>query len=100
MATDQGPGQLAVEMASAIAAAAVAAYVRARGAPSAWTLPAIAARVAEAVVCGFLAISAASLMQWTDPRTTVGFSAGLGLLGTEAIRDLLMRLADKRVDRE
>lgn len=100
MAPDQNPGQMVGEIAAAVGSAAVAAYVRARGDAKPWSLAGISARIAEAIVCGFLAVSTAAFMEWTDPRTSVGLSAAFGLIGTEALRDFIMRLAAKRVDRE
>jgi hypothetical protein len=88
-----------IELGSATAAALVAAYVRAKGDPRPLSLPSILARVAESIVCGFLATGAAALMEWTDPRSTVGLAAALGLLGTATISDLILRAAGKRADR-
>jgi hypothetical protein len=90
--------QALLEVASAVLAALAAAYVRARGCPNPWGWRAMAARGAEAVVCGFLAIGVAGAMEWTDSRSTIGLSAGFGLIGTEYLRDLLMRAAQKRAD--
>jgi hypothetical protein len=99
---DQVPGPLlptAVELAMATGAAMIAGYVRARQNPEPLSLPALAARVAEAVVCGCLAVMVAALMETADPRVTVGLSAALGLLGTGLLSDLATRWLASRADK-
>lgn len=94
MSSDPTPGPwwpALYELAMATGAAFVAGYVRAKADPKPFSLPSLAARVAEAVVCGFLAILVAALMEKADPRITVGVSAAFGLLGTGVISDLATR---------
>jgi hypothetical protein len=95
---DDGVLRAAGEIAAAAGAALIAAWVRSRNEPSAWTLRALLGRVAEAVVCGFLAVGIAGFLGWSDPRTTVGLSAGLSLLGTGALADLILKFASKKAD--
>lgn len=84
------------ELAAATGAALLAGYVRAKSNPSPLSLGAIAARGAEAIVCGFLAIGISAAMEWADHRVTVGLSAGLGLLGAGVISDLATRWLTNR----
>lgn len=86
----------AYELAMATGAALLAGYVRARQNPEPFSLPALAAKSAEAVVCGCLAIMVAALLETADPRITVGISAALGLLGTGLISDLATRWLSAR----
>jgi hypothetical protein len=93
---DDGVLRAVGEVAAAAGASAIAAYVRAKSEPSGWTWRALCGRAAEAVVCGFLAVGIAGFLEWTDPRSSVGLAAGLGLLGTGALTDLLMKFANKK----
>jgi hypothetical protein len=58
----------------------LAGYVRARSNPTLLSLGSIAARVAEAIVCGFLAIGISAAMEGADHCVTVSLSEGFGLL--------------------
>ena len=80
----------------ATGAAFLAGYVRAKADPRPFSLPSIAARAAEAIVCGFLAIGISAGLDAVDQRLTVGISAGLGLLGTGVISDLATRFLAAR----
>ncbi len=84
------------ELATATGAAFLAGYVRAKADPRPFSLPSLAARASEAIVCGFISIGVSSWMQSTDPRLTVGVSAGLGLIGTGVISDLVVRFMAAR----
>lgn len=86
----------AYELAMATGAAFLAGYVRAKADPRPFSLPSLAARAAEAVVCGFLAIGIAAGLDAVDQRLTVGISAALGLLGTGVISDLATRFLAAR----
>lgn len=86
----------AYELAMATGAAFLAGYVRAKADPRPFSLPSLAARAAEAVVCGFLAIGIAAGLDAVDERLTVGISAALGLLGTGVISDLATRFLAAR----
>ncbi len=88
-----------VEFAGATGAALLASYVKAKQNPKPWSAASIIARVAESVVCGCLAILAAALLKTGDPRFTIGMSAAIGLLGTQAITDLLLRVLTRRADK-
>jgi hypothetical protein len=92
---DGGFWRLGVEVALASGAALLAGYVRAKTEPKPLTLASFVARAGEAFVCGFIAVGLSSWMQWGDPRTTVGLAAGLGLMGTSFISDLIVRLAQR-----
>ncbi len=86
----------AKEVGVAIIAASIAAYVRGRHDPNPFGFWSFVARMAEAIVCGFLAIGLAGVMEWTDPRTTVGLAAAFGLLGTGVLGDLILKLAKRK----
>jgi len=90
----EGGGWLgyADEAAVSVGVALVAGYLRAREARP-WTLASVAARVAEAVVCGCIAMALSAHVGGDDPRLTAGISAGLGLLGTTTLTDFAARLA-------
>ena len=95
----QAPGSwwpAAAELAMASGAALLAGYVRARQNPEPLSLPSIAAKAAEAVVCGCLAIMVAALLETADQRVTVGISAAMGLLGTGLLSDLATRWLSNR----
>lgn len=72
-------------------AAFLAGYVRAKADPRPFSLASLAARTAEAVVCGVIAIGVSAWLEAVDPRATVGLSAALGLIGTGVISDLVVR---------
>lgn len=88
----------AYELAAAIGAATLAGYVRAKKNPQPWSVPSLIARAAEAIVCGCLAVAISAALATQDPRFAVGISAALGLLGTQAVSDLLMRLLSRKAD--
>lgn len=98
MSEAPNPGWLPslTEFAIACGAAALSGYVKAKQSPRRWSVASMIARTAEAIVCGCLAIAIAGYLETKDPRITVGISAALGLLGTQAISDLLMRLMLRR----
>lgn len=103
MATEpQPPAAFVVELGAAIGAALVAGYVRGRSDPRPWSLARISAHVAEAIVCGFLAVAISSAMQaasWIpsdDLRPVIGVSAGLGLLGTAFVSEALAAWVKRR----
>lgn len=79
------------ELAMASGAALLAGYVRAKQDPKPFSLAALAVKCAEAVVCGAIAIGIAAYLKTGDPRLTVGLSAGLGLIGTGVLSDLVVR---------
>jgi hypothetical protein len=85
------------EILAAAAAAACASYVRAKNVDS-WKLNAICATCAESIVSGALAIGIASYLDFDDPRTAIGMSAGFGLIGTKTISEFLIAFVSKRVD--
>lgn len=86
----------AYELAMAAGAAFLAGYVRAKADPRPFSLPSLAARAAEAIVCGFLAVGVSAALATADQRLTVGVSAALGLLGTGVISDLATRFLASR----
>lgn len=89
----------AYELAVASGAAFLAGYVRAKSDPRPFSLPSLAARASEAVVCGFLAVGISAAMESVDHRLTVGISAALGLLGTGLISDLATRFLAARASK-
>lgn len=96
-ANDGASIQAALEVLAATGSALVAGYVRARGEPCAWHWRAVLARLAEAVVCGLISVGVSTWMGWTDARLGLALSAGVGLIGTQALTDLVVRVFQKRV---
>lgn len=90
----------AYELAMATGAAFLAGYVRAKADPRPCSLPSLAARASEAVVCGFLAMGISAGLDAVDQRLTVGISAALGLLGTGVISDLATRFLAARAGKQ
>lgn len=84
------------ELIAAVGSAAIAGYVRGSRSAQSWTVARITARLADAVVCGFLTVGIAGYLEWTDTRTTVGLSAALGMVGTEMIGAAVVRLFKAR----
>lgn len=80
-----------LEWGMASAAAGVAGYVKAKGEPRPFSLPSLTAKVAEAIVCGFIAAGIAAYLETRDPRMTVAISSALGLIGTGVLSDLVVR---------
>lgn len=89
----------AYELAMATGAAFMAGYVRAKADPRPLSLPSLAARMAEAIVCGFLAIGVSAALEPIDQRLTVGISDALGLIGTGVISDLATRWLAARANK-
>lgn len=94
----EGPpgGGILMEALMASGAAMLASYVRAKGEPEPWTLRRWGVVLAESVVCGFLAVAAATATGWADPRISAGLGAAFGLVGTAALSDLIVRLMQSR----
>ena len=96
MAMGQDHAALGLELLSAVGAALVAGYVRAKREPRVawwWTM---LARIGDAVVCGCLTVAIVAVMEWHDIRTTVGVAAALGLIGTNTLSDLIVRWAERQ----
>jgi hypothetical protein len=96
MALGQDGVAIGLEMLSAVGAALVAGYVRAKREPRVvwwWTM---LARMGDAVVCGCLTVAIVSVMEWQDVRATVGVAAALGLIGTNTLSDLIVRWAERQ----
>jgi hypothetical protein len=86
----------AYELAVATAAAFLAGYVRARQNPAPLSWQSFAAKCAEAIVCGCIAIGISAAMESADQRLTIGISAGLALIGTGVLSDLATRFLSNR----
>ena len=100
MSDDAGSyARLLLDVSAASGAAMVAGYARRKQA-SRWSVDGIAAMVAEAVACGLLAVFIASVMDWADRRAYVGLAAALALIGTNALSDLALSLAKRKVDKQ
>lgn len=80
------------EVTVATIAAAVGAYVRAKRHPRPLSWPSVGVGLAEATVCGFLAVGASGLMDWEDSRSATGLAAAMGLLGTKFVSDGLIKM--------
>lgn len=93
-----GAGVLGEALVSFITAL-LAVYVRAKNDPHAWGWRGLLAKIAEAATCGAIAMGIAALLSFNDPRATVGISAALGLLSTQALTDLIVRVANRKADR-
>lgn len=100
---DAGWAKFIVEFGSAASAAAVASYVRLRTNPRPFSFPRIVAYTAEGIVCGFLAvgISAAltAMFSLDSHRVATGAGAALGLVGTSVLRDVIMRVMMRGIEK-
>jgi hypothetical protein len=89
----------ALEAGAAVLVALLASYVRPMPG-GVMTVAAALSRAADAVVCGFLAIGAAAgieaMFDVADPRVTTGIAAAAGLVGTTALTEMIMRVAERR----
>ncbi|RVT97888.1 hypothetical protein EOD42_08850 [Rhodovarius crocodyli] len=91
-------GEAAVALAVGTVSAAAGAYVRAKS--STRPLPSLLALLAEAVVCGSISSAVVQYLQISDVRVLAGVSSAAGLIGTQAISLLLIRIVRQRTGPE
>ncbi|MEQ7921155.1 phage holin, lambda family [Xanthomonas sp. WHRI 1810A] len=56
--------------------------------------------VFEALICGALSLSASSVIEWMSWPSSLSVGAGgtIGFIGVTAIRELIIRFLDRKVD--